>query len=135
MSDLEANAYMPNADEWPDQALGDEPQDSAGHWIRSYVIGLGFATILTIASLVAAASHLVWAPALPVALVVLAIAQMGIHLVFFLHVTTGPDNTNNVVALAFGVMVVGLIVLGSIWIMDHLAQNMMPADQLIQMQF
>lgn len=78
---------------------------------------------------------MVWAPALPVALVVLAIAQMGIHLVFFLHVTTGPDNTNNVLALAFGVMVVGLIVLGSIWIMDHLAQNMMPADQLIQMQF
>ena len=27
---------------------------------------------------------------------------MGIHLVFFLHVTTGPDNTNNVMALAFG---------------------------------
>jgi len=28
---------------------------------------------------------------------------MGVHLVFFLHVTTGPDNTNNVMALAFGV--------------------------------
>ena len=34
-------------------------------------------------------------------LVVLAIAQMGVHLVFFLHITTGPDNTNNVLALAF----------------------------------
>jgi hypothetical protein len=33
---------------------------------------------------------------------VLAIAQMGVHLVFFLHITTGPDNTNNVLALAFG---------------------------------
>jgi len=36
----------------------------------------------------------------------LAVAQMGIHLVFFLHITTGPDNTNNVLALAFGILIV-----------------------------
>jgi len=65
---------------------------------------------------------------------VLAIAQMGVHLVFFLHVTTGPDNTNNVLALAFGILVVALVVLGSIWIMAHLNGNMMPMDQMIQMQ-
>lgn len=35
---------------------------------------------------------------MPVAIVVLAIAQMGVHLVFFLHITTGPDSTNNVMA-------------------------------------
>ena len=35
---------------------------------------------------------------------VLAVAQMGVHLVFFLHITTGPDNYNNVLALAFGVL-------------------------------
>jgi cytochrome o ubiquinol oxidase operon protein cyoD len=69
-----------------------------------------------------------------VALIVLAIAQMGVHLVFFLHITTGPDNTNNVLALAFGVLVVALTVVGSIWIMHHLTQNMMPMDQLMQMQ-
>jgi cytochrome o ubiquinol oxidase operon protein cyoD len=127
----------PNAagEEWLEHAPGDEPQDSPGHWVRSYLMGLGFAAALTIASFVAASAHLIWEPALPVALVVLAVAQMGIHLVFFLHVTTGPDNTNNVLALAFGVMVVALIVLGSIWIMNHLAQNMMPVDQLMQMQF
>jgi heme/copper-type cytochrome/quinol oxidase subunit 4 len=38
-------------------------------------------------------------PSIPVALVVLAIAQMGVHLVFFLHITTGPTNVNNVMAL------------------------------------
>ena len=32
----------------------------------------------------------------------LAITQMGVHLVFFLHITPGPDNTNNVLTLAFG---------------------------------
>jgi len=77
---------------------------------------------------VLAGSRLIYAPAIPVALIVLAIAQMGVHLVFFLHITTGPDNTNNVLALAFGVLVVFLIVAGSIWIMGHLSQNMMPQD-------
>jgi hypothetical protein len=31
---------------------------------------------------------------------------MGVHLVFFLHITTGPDNTNSVLALAFGILIV-----------------------------
>ena len=134
MSDLE---YDPHRyDLHSDHAPGDEPEESAGHWVRNYVIGLGFATVLTIASFWAAATHLIWGPAVPVAILVLAIAQMGVHLVFFLHITTGPDNTNNVLALAFGVLVVFLLVGGSVWIMTHLNQNMMPMpmDQLMRMQ-
>ena len=65
---------------------------------------------------------------------VLAIAQMGVHLVFFLHLTTGPDNTNNVLALAFGVLIVLLVIVGSLWIMANLNHNMMPMDQLMRMQ-
>jgi cytochrome o ubiquinol oxidase subunit IV len=131
----ETGQHVPVEDHWPDHAPGDEPHDGTGHWIRSYLMGLGLAGILTIASFWAASANPIWGPALPVALAVLAIAQMGIHLVFFLHVTTGPDNTNNVLALAFGVMVVALVVLGSIWIMAHLSHNMVPMDQLMQMQF
>jgi cytochrome o ubiquinol oxidase operon protein cyoD len=59
---------------------------------------------------------------------------MGVHLVFFLHITTGPDNTNNVLALAFGILVTFLVVVGSIWIMMHLERNMMPMNELMQMQ-
>jgi cytochrome o ubiquinol oxidase subunit IV len=60
---------------------------------------------------------------------VLAIAQMGIHLVFFLHITTGPDDTNNVLALAFGILIVTLVVAGSLWIMTDLNESMtMPTD-------
>ncbi|HEX4712179.1 cytochrome o ubiquinol oxidase subunit IV [Phenylobacterium sp.] len=102
--------------------------------IRGYVIGLVLATGLTAASFYAAASHTIWAPAIPVALVVLAIAQMGIHLVFFLHISTGPDSTNNILALAFGVLIVALVIIGSIWIMANLNGNMLPMDQLMQMQ-
>jgi cytochrome o ubiquinol oxidase operon protein cyoD len=117
-----------------DHAPGDEPEESAGHWISNSNLGLGFSVVLTAASFWAAGTHLIYGPAIPVALLVLAIAQMGVHLVFFLHVTTGPDNTNNVLALAFGVLVVFLIVAGSIWIMGHLSHNMMPTmEQVMQM--
>jgi cytochrome o ubiquinol oxidase operon protein cyoD len=68
----------------------------------------------------------VWHPSIPIALVVLAVAQIGVHLVFFLHITTGPDNVNNILALAFGVLIVFLIIVGSLWIMYNLSQNMMP---------
>jgi len=66
------------------------------------VVGLALATLLTIVSFFISGTTLVWGPSIPVALVVLAIAQMGVHLVFFLHITSGPDNVNNVMALAFG---------------------------------
>jgi cytochrome o ubiquinol oxidase operon protein cyoD len=134
VSELESDPSLEADDLWEDHAPGDEPEESAGHWVQNYNIGLAFSIVLTIASFVAASSPLIYGPADPVALIVLAIAQMGVHLVFFLHVTTGPDNTNNVLALAFGLLVVLLIVGGSIWIMSHLNQNMMPMDQLMRMQ-
>ena len=118
-----------------DHAPGDElPEEESGHWVRNANVGLGFSIVLTVAAFLLAGSHVIYVPAIPVALIVLAIAQMGVHLVFFLHITTGPDNTNNVLALAFGILVVFLIVAGSIWIMDHLHRNLMPMEQLMRMQ-
>ena len=102
--------------------------------LRSYLTGLALAVGLTIASFWAVRTNLIYGPGVPIALVAFAIAQMGIHLVFFLHITTGPDNTNNVLALAFGVLIVGLVVFGSLWIMTNLNHNMMPMKQLMDMQ-
>ncbi|MGH6813946.1 MAG: efflux RND transporter periplasmic adaptor subunit, partial [Methylocella sp.] len=59
--------------------------------------------------------------------------QMGVHLVFFLHITTGPDNVNNVTALAFGVLIVLLLLGGSLWIMAHLNYNMAYNGEIMQM--
>ena len=136
MSDLESdpNLHAAALDRREDHAPGDEPEESAGHWVLNANLGLGFSIALTVAAFVLAGTHLIYGPSIPVALIVLAIAQMGVHLVFFLHVTTGPDNTNNVLALAFGILVVFLIVAGSIWIMTHLTHNMMPMQQMLQMQ-
>ena len=119
-----------------DLAPGEERIDGSGvaQGARGYVIGFILALGLTLASFYFGHSGLVWAPSIPVLLIVLAIAQMGVHLVFFLHITTGPDNTNNVLALAFGVLIVFLIIAGSMWIMANLNTHMPAMSQVMQMQ-
>jgi cytochrome o ubiquinol oxidase operon protein cyoD len=117
-----------------DLAPGDEEEVRVGPRLVGYLIGLGLSILLTATSFFIAGTDLVWQPSIPVALTVLAIAQMGVHLVFFLHITTGPDNTNNVMALAFGLLIVFLVVGGSIWIMAHMNHNMMQMDQIMPMQ-
>ena len=100
----------------------------------AYVVGLGLALILTGISFWVASTSVLWGPGVATGLVVLAIAQMGVHLVFFLHITSGPDNTNNVLALAFGVLIVFLVMIGTIWIMAHLAANMGPGPEIMNLQ-
>ena len=111
-----------------------EPHDSMLSETLSYVLGLALALILTGVSFWVASTSVLWGPGVAVGLVVLAIAQMGIHLVFFLHITSGPDNTNNVLALAFGVLIVFLVMIGTIWIMAHLAANMGPTMEVTNLQ-
>jgi cytochrome o ubiquinol oxidase subunit IV len=121
-----------------DRARGDSSMPAeAGRGTPSgagiYTIGLVLALILTAMSFWVANTSLLWTPGIPLGLAVLAIAQMGIHLVFFLHITTAPDNTNNVLALAFGVLIVTLVVAGSLWIMGNLNEQMMPPTELMDL--
>ena len=126
MGDYQAGEYQALRD--TDHAPGDEPagRHEITEGVVGYLIGLGLAVLITAVSFFIAGTSLVWHPSIPIALVVLAIAQIGVHLVFFLHITTGPDNVNNVLALAFGVLIVFLLIVGSLWIMYNLNQNMGP---------
>ena len=109
-------------------------EHTLGQEVGGYGFGLALAVGLTAASFWVRSTDLVYGPGLAMALLVLAVAQMGIHLVFFLHITTDPDNANNVLALAFGVLIVCLIVFGSLWVMEHLNHNMVPMQDLMRMQ-
>jgi cytochrome o ubiquinol oxidase operon protein cyoD len=131
MSSLVPDGGNPHADIAP----GDEsdPGEIARH-VRGYLVGFVLAIMLSVVSFYIARTTLVWAPSIPIALSVLAIAQMGVHLVFFLHMTSGSDNVNNLMALAFGLLIVMLLVFGSLWIMMHLNHHMMPMDKVMQMQ-
>jgi cytochrome o ubiquinol oxidase subunit IV len=119
-----------------DRAPGDSPdfprtERTTLSNVGIQTLGLVLAAGLTATSFWVANTSLLWAPGVLLGLAVLAIAQMGVHLVFFLHITTGPDSTNNVLALALGILIVLLVAAGSIFIMANLNENMMPPAELI----
>jgi cytochrome o ubiquinol oxidase operon protein cyoD len=108
-----------------DRSPGVEEHEPTASYL-SYSVGLGLAILTTIVSFVVAQTNVLWAPGIPVGLIVLAFAQIGVHLVFFLHLGSGSDSTNNILALAFGMLIVFLIISGSVWIIANLNSNMMP---------
>ena len=121
-----------------DVAPGERPkipvsEQTTSSGLLVYTIGLLLALILTITSFWVANTSVLWTPGVPAGLAVLAIAQMGVHLVFFLHITTGPDNTNNILALAFGVLIVFLVLAGSLVIMANLNENMAAHTELMNL--
>jgi cytochrome o ubiquinol oxidase subunit IV len=108
-----------------DRTPGVEEYEATASYL-SYTAGLGLAILATIVSFVVAQTNLLWSPGVPMGLIVLAFAQIGVHLVFFLHLGSGPDHTNNVVALAFGLFIIFLVIAGSALIIANLHWNMMP---------
>ena len=108
-----------------DRTPGVEEYEPTASYL-SYTVGLVLAIIATIASFIVSQTNLLWPPGIPVGLIVLALAQIGVHLVFFLHLGSGPDSTNNILALAFGVLIVFLVITGSVWIIANLNSNVMP---------
>ena len=113
-----------------DRVVGEAPSELHPPTLRSelrgYLIGLVLAAALTAASFWALDEHVIYGPGIVMALIVFGLAQVGVHLAFFLHLTTAPDNANNALALAFGVLIVSLVFFGSIWVMYHMNTNMMP---------
>ena len=107
-----------------DRTPGVEHEEPTANYL-SYTAGLVLAVLLTITSFVVAQTNLLWPPGISVGLIVLAFAQIGVHLVFFLHLGSGPESTNNILALAFGMLAVFLVITGSIWIIANLNWNMM----------
>src|SRR5262245_30306924 len=121
--------FMSNPEHlFDDRTPGVEEREPTASYL-TYTVGLGLAIIATIASFIVAQTNLLWPPGISVGLIVLALAQIGVHLVFFLHLGSGPDSTNNILALAFGVLIVFLVITGSVWIIANLNSNMMPMPQ------
>ena len=100
--------------------------------VRHTALHLLTATLL--ASFLAAETTALTPSSVTAAITVLAIAQMLVHLIFFLHISTSPNQRTNIVAFAVTLLIVSMIVVGSLWIMSHLQSNMMPVDPQMQQQ-
>ena len=110
-------------------------RNGQGHGsFEGYLVGYVASVLLTLGSFVAVQSSALTPASVTAAVAVLAIAQMLVHLIFFLHINTSPNQRTNILAFAVTMFIVIVIVAGSLWIMGHLESNMMPAGGLMQMQ-
>ncbi len=91
---------------------------------RQYMVGFLLAIILTAIPFALVMSHSV--AGTPLLIAGFAMAQIIVHVVYFLHVNSSEGQRWNLVALIYTAIVVGIILGGSIWIMHHLYLNMMP---------
>lgn len=100
--------------------------DNTGHGsLKSYIIGFILSIVLTIIPYTIVVHHMLTGDALVIGVVLLAIAQLFVQLLFFLHLSTAPEQQWNVLTFAFTVLILSILVIGSLWIMWNLNYNMM----------
>ena len=94
--------------------------------LTTYIIGFVLSVILTLLSYFVVVNHMMNGTTLLIFILSLAIIQLFVQLIFFLHLSQKPEQRLNIVALLSAVSVILLIVIGSLWIMNHLNYNMTP---------
>ncbi|GAA4836406.1 cytochrome o ubiquinol oxidase subunit IV [Paenibacillus vulneris] len=87
--------------------------------LKSYVIGFILSIVLTIIPLVVILNHMFSEGARIVIILIMAILQFAVQLVFFMHLKEGENARWNMMALALGLVILLTIVAGSIWIMTY----------------
>jgi len=93
--------------------------------VKEYIVGLILSIVLTAIPFALVMNGGV-SSGLTLAIILLcAIAQVFVQLVFFLHMNTSSEQIWNTTSAVFIVLIVAIVVLGSIWIMQHLNHNML----------
>ena len=60
------------------------------------------------------------------AILALAVIQIVVHMVFFLHMNPRSEGGWNMLALIFTLVILVILMAGSLWVMHHMNANMMP---------
>ncbi len=100
----------------------------AGHGtLKGYLTGFVLSVILTAVPFLVVMHH-VFSNAIFTSALVMAFAavQILVHMVYFLHMTTRSEGGWSLLALMFTMVLLGITLSGSIWVMYHLNTNMMP---------
>jgi cytochrome o ubiquinol oxidase operon protein cyoD len=105
------------------------PAGDASHGSqKSYTIGFVLSLVLTVLSFGTVMSGFVPQSAMLTGIVVFAVAQLLVQLVFFLHMGTSPDQRNNLAIFLFTGLIIAIVVSGSLWVMHNADVNMMPTS-------
>jgi cytochrome o ubiquinol oxidase subunit IV len=93
--------------------------------LGSYLAGFVLAVVLTAASFWLVLHGGFSRETALLGLAVLAAVQIVVHLVFFLHMNTSSGQRWNVVAFAYTVLTVLIVIVGTLWVMHNVTMQMM----------
>ncbi|MCB5204540.1 cytochrome o ubiquinol oxidase subunit IV [Neorhizobium sp. T786] len=121
-------AKAPSQEDAHEAHHGHSHGHGAGHGtLRSYVIGFVLSVILTaIPFWLVMGEVLESKTATIAAIVIFGTIQIVVHMIFFLHMNTKSEGGWTMMALIFTLIIVGIALAGSLWVMHHLNANMMP---------
>ena len=109
----------------------DHHGDATGHGtLRDYVIGFVLSVILTAIPFWLVMGNVLGKSNLTaIAIMALAVLQILVHMIYFLHMNTKSEGGWTLLAAIFTIVVVVITLSGSLWVMYHLNSNMMPGHQ------
>ncbi len=100
--------------------------DNTAHGsVKEYVVGLILSFVLTIIPFGLVMSGTLSSPLTLTIIVLCAIGQLLVQVIFFLHMNGSSEQMWNTVSGAFTVLVLLVVILGSLWVMNHLNHNML----------
>ncbi|MGD9479882.1 cytochrome o ubiquinol oxidase subunit IV [Shinella sp. G-2] len=100
----------------------------AGHGsFKGYMIGFILSIILTAIPFWLVMSGALDSKLLTAVLVMgIGVVQIVVHMIYFLHMNPRSEGGWTMMALIFTLVIVGIALAGSLWVMHHLNANMMP---------
>ena len=101
--------------------------------LRGYLTGFALAAILTIIPFWLVMGHVFENHWLTITIVLLlAVVQIVVHIVYFLHLDTKSEGGWNMMAFVFTAVLVVIVLGASIWVMYNENANMMPMSPQFQ---
>ena len=94
---------------------------------KTYLIGFGLSVALTVIPFWLVMAGVIESRQIVAFLAMaLAVVQIVVHMVYFLHMDTKSEGGWTFMALLFTAIVIVIALSGSLWVMFHLTTNMMP---------
>lgn len=112
------------------------PVGKAGHQashgsVKGYTIGFVLSLLLTALAFWIVKYDVVPHGMVLPGIVVLAVLQLLVQLVFFLHMGTAADQRDNLAIFIFTSVIIAIVVCGSLWVLHNMNANMMhPMDAM-----
>lgn len=108
--------------------------DEEAHGSRKgYWIGFALSVVLTAIPFWLVMTMTLTKQATALVIMAFAAVQMVVHMIFFLHMNRRAEGGWSIMALLFTIVIVGIALSGSLWVMYHMNDNMMPMQQMSDM--